>query len=48
MLNVEWAWNTLLHRPLILDVSRIMPTTLSGASCSKVIAPRWVAVVRLS
>ena len=48
MLNVEWAWNTLLHRPLILDVSRIMLTTMSGAPCSKAIAPRWAAVVWLS
>jgi len=48
VLNVEWAWNTLMHRPLILDVSRIMPTTMSGAPCSKGITSRWAAVVRLS
>ncbi len=48
MLNVEWAWNTFLHRPLILDVSRIMPTTTSGAPSAKAIAPRWATVVRLS
>jgi hypothetical protein len=48
VLNVEWAWNTLLHRPLILDVSRIMLTTTSGAPSSKAIAPRWATLVRLS
>ena len=48
MLSVEWASNTLLRRPLILDVSRIMRTTMSGAPCSKATAPRWAAVVRLS